>query len=61
MLNFNDETSNVKKHPLKSLRVEHKEHPSKILIVESQKLKLTNIPLFFEKKKKLRFSYLIGS
>jgi hypothetical protein len=35
-LNFNNQTSNLKEHPLKSLRIKVKEHPSKILIVESQ-------------------------
>jgi hypothetical protein len=43
LLDFNDETSNLKERSLKSLRTKVEEHHSKTLIVESLGLKLINI------------------
>jgi len=50
-LNFNNETSNLKEYHLEFLKIKVKEHPFKILTVESQMLKLMNIHFCFLKKK----------
>jgi hypothetical protein len=60
-LNFNDKTSHLKEHPLKFLRVEAKEHYSKTLLMESQRLKWMNNFILFFLKKIAFIIFIIGS